>query len=103
MYRYVSTMVCMVVSKKYLQELYELFSSINNEKEAELLLKDILTPAELESIAERWQLVQQLHSGKPQREIAKHLGVSISKITKGSRMLQFGEGGFDHFLRKLQK
>ena len=83
-----------------MSDLYELFASIENRKEAEMLLTDILTPQELESVSERWQLIQMLDAGVPQREIAKKLNVSISKITRGSRMLQYGEGGFVHFLRK---
>lgn len=67
-----------------------------------MLLVDILTPQELESLAERWQLIQALATGMPQREIAEKLGLSISKITRGSRMLQFGEGGFQYFLGKLK-
>ncbi len=85
------------------RELYALFASVRDEKEAEMLLRDILTPNELDSIAERWQLIQALHAGLPQREIAKKLNVSISKITRGSRMLQHGDGGFDHFLKRSIK
>ena len=85
------------------RQLYELFASVKDEKEAELLLQDILTPQELDSVAERWQLVQALASGMPQREIAKKLNISISKITRGSRMLQYGEGGFRHFLGKMKR
>ncbi len=92
----------MAVPKKYLADLYELFSSVKNEEEAELLLKDILTPQELDSVAERWQLIQALDAGTPQRDIAEKLGISISKITRGSRMLQFGEGGFGVFLKRLK-
>jgi TrpR family transcriptional regulator, trp operon repressor len=84
-------------------DLYELFASIESPEEAELLLKDILTPQELDSLAERWQLVQWLHSGVAQRDIAKKLKISISKITRGSRMLQYGSGGFSYFLKKLRK
>ncbi len=92
----------MTVSKKHIAELYELFASVKDEKEAKMLLVDILTPQELESLAERWQLIQSLDAGMPQREIAEKLGVSISKITRGSRMLQFGGGGFQYFLKKLK-
>ncbi|MSR67652.1 transcriptional regulator [Candidatus Peribacteria bacterium] len=87
---------------KALRELYQLFSSIESEKESELLLRDILTPQELETIAERWQLIQGLGSGMTQRDTAKKYGVSISKITRGSHMLQHGSGGFGHFLKKLK-
>jgi len=76
---------------------------VRTEKEAEILLKDILTPQELDSIAERWELIQMLAEGVSQREVADKLGISISKITRGSRMLQYGSGGFDYFLEKLGK
>ncbi len=92
----------MSVSPKHLQQLYALFASIKGEKEAELLLTDILTPQELESLAERWQLVRALDAGVPQREIAEKLGISISKVTRGSSALKFGKGGFAHFLKKLR-
>lgn len=93
----------MAVPPKHLQELFRLFASAESEKEAKMLLDDILTPQELASLAERWQLIQELHAGTPQRDIAKRLNISISKITRGSRMLQFGSGGFGYFLKKLGK
>ena len=95
--------LCMPISPKHVRDLYELFASVQEEKEAKMLLEDILTPQELASLAERWQLIQELHKGTPQREIAKKLDISISKITRGSRMLQFGSGGFAYFLKKLKK
>lgn len=85
----------------HLEELYRLFAAVDTPREAEMLLQDILTPQELASLSERWQLIQKLHAGEPQRDIAQELGVSISKITRGSRMLQYGSGGFEYFLRKL--
>jgi TrpR family trp operon transcriptional repressor len=93
----------MPASPKHLKDLYELFSSIDNTKEAEQLLEDILTPQELESLAERWQEIQLLAAGHTQRDVAKKLDISISKVTRGSRMLQYGSGGFMHFLEKLGK
>ena len=87
---------------EHYRQLYELFTSVRGKAEAELLLKDILTPAELDSIAERWQLIQALHGGMTQRDISKKLNVSISKITRGSHMLKRGDGGFAYFLKKLR-
>lgn len=93
----------MAIPQKHLKDLQQLFASVRTPQEAEMLLNDILTPQELESVAERWQLIQALASGKPQREIAHDLKLSISKITRGSRMLKYGSGGFGHFLKKLKK
>ncbi len=84
-------------------ELCTLISSLQSAKEAHLVLQDLLTPKELESLAERWQLIKLLAADVPQREIAEKLGVSISKITRGSHMLQYGCGGFALVLKKLKQ
>jgi len=99
-YRYSATLFPM---PQRFQDLYTLFASVRTPKEAEMLLKDMFTPQELDSIAERWELIQMLAQGVPQREVAEELGISISKITRGSRMLQYGSGGFMYFLEKLGK
>ena len=56
------------------------------------LVKDflhcLLTPAELADIAARWALVKALKQKIPQREIAGDLGISLCKITRGSRELR---------------
>lgn len=92
----------MATNKTSMQDLYALLASIDDADEAEMLLADLLTPQEREAIAERWQLVRALASGMTQREIAKKCKVSISKITRGSHELQYGSGGFRHFLKKLK-
>jgi TrpR family trp operon transcriptional repressor len=93
----------MPIPEQHYKELCELFASIESTKDADRLLQDMLTPQELESLAERWQLVQLLAKGMSQRDIAEKLQVSISKVTRGSRVLQYGEGGFLYFLKKLKK
>lgn len=95
--------VRMPVPIKHYKALCRLFASVKSEMEADKLLQDILTPQEIDSLAERWQLVQELAKGTPQREISEKLHVSISKITRGSRVMQYGAGGFKHFLSKLKK
>ena len=91
------------IPAKHRKELFALFSSVKNDREAELLLTDLLTPKELETLAERWQLVKMLAKGAPQRDVSKKLGISISKVTRGSKSLQYGQGGFEYFLQKLRK
>ena len=93
----------MPINPKTFKDLYELFAAPDSPRESEMLLKDILTPQELETIAERWQLIQALASGMTQRDVAKKCDVSISKITRGAHELQYGIGGFKHFLKKLKK
>jgi Trp operon repressor len=85
----------------HLKDLARLFAAVQSEKEAQMLLEDMLTPQEVDSLAERWSLIRELAAGTPQREIAKKLNISISKITRGSRVLKFGTGGFSVLLKRL--
>jgi TrpR family trp operon transcriptional repressor len=57
-------------------------------------LRCILTPAETADIAARWALVKELDAGRSQREIAKNLGISLCKITRGSRELKKPNSAF---------
>ena len=93
----------MPVPARHYREFYELIAAIDDEREAEMLMKDLLTPQEFDSVVQRWQEVQLLAKGITQRTIAEKLGISISKITRGSRALQYGTGGFLKMLKKLKK
>jgi TrpR family trp operon transcriptional repressor len=61
-------------------------------------LRCLLTPAETADIAARWALVKDLDAGLPQREIAKNLGISLCKITRGSRELKKPDSAFRRML-----
>ncbi len=63
-------------------------------------LRDLLTPAEYRDVALRWRIVTMLSKGVPQRDITESLGVSLSKITRGSRELLNEAGGFAKVLKK---
>ena len=67
------------ISKKipeYKQELVEIFSKIQGDK---ILMKeflmDVLTPAEFEALALRWQIVKKLNNGETHRSVAGDLGL----------------------------
>lgn len=88
----------------YKKELVEVLSKIQGDKAfmAEFLL-DLLTPAEFEDLALRWQIVKKLNEGETHREIAGELGLGISTVTRGSRELRNKKGGFHLMLKKLGK
>ena len=65
-------------------------------------LKSLLTPSETADIAARWALVKELKKGTPQREIAKNLGLSLCKITRGSKELKREDSPFKKMLRLAQ-
>jgi TrpR family transcriptional regulator, trp operon repressor len=64
----------------------------------EEFLYSLFTPSEADEIAKRWALVKQIAQGTPQREIAKDLGLSLCKITRGSRELKKESSAFKRML-----
>jgi len=71
-----------------IQELAEVLLAIKDRQLMVRFLSEIMTPAEIETFALRWEPVKLLHRGVPQREISKRLGISLCKITRGSRELK---------------
>ncbi len=90
-------------SKNYAGKLAELLTAIDSPRELEELITDWFTPAERKDLYERWCIVDMLLRGNSQRDIRDQLKVSISKVTRGSRELQFGTGAFRRLWEKLGK
>lgn len=86
-----------------LRELCRVIAALRRPKEVEGFLRALLTPAERARIALRWRLVCLLETGMNQRAIADKLGVSLCKITRGSRELKHGPPCFrDHVRKSVQ-
>jgi len=62
----------------------------------------LFTAAEADEMAKRWALVKELAHGTPQRKIASQLGLSLCKITRGSKELKKPGSAFRQLLDKLQ-
>ena len=83
-----------------LADLARVLSKAGTSSLIEEFLRCLLTPAEIADIAGRWALVKALRQKIPQREIAKDLGVSLCKITRGSRELKKPNSAFVRMLGK---
>jgi TrpR family trp operon transcriptional repressor len=89
--------------KKYIRELCRVLAETKDRELLEAFLACLLTPSEMADIAARWALVKELREGTPQREISKNLGLSLCKITRGSRELKKPSSAFQRFLSILDK
>jgi len=63
-------------------------SSISTPDEVRSFLQELLTDNERLDVALRWHLLELLNEGVSQRKIADELGVSLCKITRGSKILK---------------
>lgn len=86
------------MNQKFVKELAETIVKIKSKKLAEDFLSNILTPAELEEISRRLQIVKMLKKGIPQRKIAKSLNVAIATVGRGARELKYGKAGFKNVI-----
>jgi TrpR family trp operon transcriptional repressor len=83
------------------RELLDIISGIKDTGALEQLFKDLFTPAELDDLTLRWKLLKDLHQGIPQRKIAEKYGISLCKITRGSKVLKKKEGVMADILKQL--
>jgi TrpR family trp operon transcriptional repressor len=87
------------------ENLAELSAALAKIRDSALIddfLRCLLTPAETADIAARWALVKALDMNIPQREIAKKLGLSLCKITRGSRELKKPGSAFRRILNLMK-
>ena len=76
----------------YLKKIASTLYLAMDERELHDILGDLLTPAETKDLAERIEIIECLLMGDTQREVAKKLRVSISKVSRGSLLLHTGKG-----------
>jgi TrpR family transcriptional regulator, trp operon repressor len=87
---------------KPLSELSRLLAHTEDPDLVEAFLSALLTPAEAHDLSARWELVKRLDQGETQRKIAKELGLSLCKITRGSRELKNPDSALQIFLKRPQ-
>ena len=85
-----------------LSDLMHAISRLENKEEALLFFTDLCTPAELEAMADRWEVVPLLRQGIPYRTIHEQTGVSVTTITRVARCLSFGTGGYELIADRLE-
>jgi len=82
------------ITSRGLHEIADSLAAIGDAALIRRFLESLLTPREREEIAGRWELVKLLERGESQRHVAKRLGMSLCKITRGSRELKKRDSAF---------
>jgi len=91
--------------KKITDDLFEALLLIKNKEEMERFMKDLCTPQEIETLAERWRVCKLLEQGDlSYREINAKTGASLATITRVSRFLKDEpHQGYKIILERLQR
>jgi TrpR-related protein YerC/YecD len=73
---------------------FEAVISLETVDECRNFFKDLCTPAELQALVDRWQVVECLEKDLPYRKIHDLTGVSVTTIGRVARFLSNGFGGY---------
>lgn len=82
--------------------LYAAVLTLRSPGECAAFFRDLCTPAELEAMVDRWQVVGLLERERPYREIHDLTGVSVTTIGRVARFLAEGNGGYRTALERLE-
>ena len=74
--------------------LFRAIISLRSADECRNFLRDLCTPAELQALVDRWQVVELLEQGITYRKIHDLTGVSVTTIGRVARYLTDGFGGY---------
>ncbi len=74
--------------------LFRAIISLKDVKECRNFFRDLCTPAELQALVDRWQVVELLEKDLPYRRIHDLTGVSVTTIGRVARFLSDGFGGY---------
>jgi TrpR-related protein YerC/YecD len=74
--------------------LFSALLALQDAREVRCFFEDLCTPAELQALVDRWQVVEYLQKDLPYRKIHDLTGVSVTTIGRVARCLTDGSGGY---------
>ena len=83
------------------ERLMQALLALHTREECHAFLEDICTIKEVQDIAQRLEVAFMLDEGKNYQEISKATGASTATISRVSRALSHGCGGYRSILQKL--
>ena len=83
-----------------MKELFDAILLLRTPREAADFFRDLLTIAELEEFANRWQMVKLLVQKKPYLEIAQKLETSTTTVARVSHWFYEGTGGYETIAKR---
>jgi TrpR family transcriptional regulator, trp operon repressor len=84
-----------------IEELSSVLAGVDDPDLVRRFLYSILTEYEIEEVASRWELVKLIDRGMSQRKIADRLGLSLCKITRGSKELKKENSAFKQVIDRI--
>lgn len=82
-------------------ELCEAFLSLKNKEECYAFLEDICTIKEILEMSQRLSVAKLLSKGRSYAQISQQTGVSTATISRISKCIEYGNGGYKTVIERL--
>lgn len=86
-----------------IKKLYKAILSLETMDECSIFFDDICTVQEIEALAQRLEVANLLKKGKSYVDINKLTGASTATICRVSKALNYGDGGYQVVLERLEE
>ena len=83
-------------------KLYKTILLLQNEEECSAFFNDVCTIQELEALAQRMDVAIRLKNGESYIDINKSTGASTATISRVSKYLNYGAGGYDTVIERMK-
>ena len=91
------------INSKSIKRLYETIAGMSSAEECQAFFDDICTIKEIQDMAQRLDTAILLDGGMNYQQISKEVGVSTATISRVSRCLNYGSGGYRIALDRIKK
>ena len=86
-----------------LDRLFDVILSLENREDCYRFFEDLCTVKEMQDLSQRLEVALRLHNKENYLNIAKATGVSTATISRVSRCLNYGSGGYLDVIKKLEE
>lgn len=86
-----------------LDQLFEAILKLETLEDCYQLFEDLATVNEVQALAQRLEVARQIREGNTYHKIEEATGASTATISRVKRCLNYGTGGYDLALERLQQ
>ena len=91
------------IHSKATDRLFEVILGLQTVEECYDFFEDVCTIKEIQDMTQRLEVALLLHGGMNYQDISKQTGVSTATISRVSKCLNYGNGGYRAAIRKLNQ
>lgn len=85
------------------EDLIKAILSINSQEECEQFLNDLCTIQELEKMSQRLEAAKLLIDGDTYEQVIEKTGISSTTLSRVSKCIRYGDGGYKNIIDKIKK